>query len=151
MHKALRDLLAGIIFIGFGLAFAVAAYGYGIGTAIRLGPGAFPLMLGGCLVTLGLITVIQGFLADEGQAIGPVPWRAILLVIGGILFFGVTVRGLGLAPALFVAVLLSAFASSRTNPLSALLLALALTAFCALIFVGGLGLPIPLIGPWLNF
>jgi hypothetical protein len=80
-----------------------------------------------------------------------VPWRAILLVIGGILFFGVTVRGLGLAPALFVAVLLSAFASSRTNPLSALLLALALTAFCALIFVGGLGLPIPLIGPWLNF
>jgi putative tricarboxylic transport membrane protein len=52
---------------------------------------------------------------------------------------------------LFVAVLLSAFASSRTNALAAIILALVLTGFCALIFVGGLGLPLPLIGPWLNF
>jgi hypothetical protein len=80
-----------------------------------------------------------------------VPWRGILLILGGIIFFGVTVRGLGLAPALFVAVLLSAFASSRTTALAALVLAVALTAFCAAIFVGGLGLPIPLIGPWLKF
>jgi hypothetical protein len=30
-------------------------------------------------------------------------------------------------------------------------MAAALTAFCILIFVEGLGLPVPLIGPWLRF
>ena len=43
------------------------------------------------------------------------PWRGIILLTAAVLFFGFAVRRLGLAPALFVAVLLAAFSSERTS------------------------------------
>jgi hypothetical protein len=115
-----------------------------------MGPGAFPFVLGLLLATFGLATAVKGFLAGEAEPIGPVPWRAIVLIGGGILFFGLTVRGLGVAPAIFGAVLMAAFASSRTRPLAGLAIAAGITALCVLIFVLALQLRLPLIGPWLG-
>ena len=54
-------------------------------------------------------------LAGEGEAIGAIPWRAIGLILGAVVVFGLTVRGLGLIPSTFVAALMSAFASRRTG------------------------------------
>jgi hypothetical protein len=151
MQKALRDILAGLVFIGFGLAFAVTAWTYDLGTALRMGPGYFPLVLGGGLVLLGVLVVVEGFAAGEGEEIGPIPWRGIILLTAAIVFFGFTIAGLGLAPSLFVTVLLAAFSSERTTVLSAFVMAAALTVFCVLIFVQALGMPVRLIGPWLAF
>ena len=53
MQRSVKDLLAGLVFIVFGLAFAIAASRYQLGTAFRMGPGYFPVVLGGCLVLLG--------------------------------------------------------------------------------------------------
>lgn len=151
MQRALRDFAAGGIFIACGLAFAIMAYGYDLGTPVRMGPGTFPLALGCLLAALGVAVVAKGVLAGEGEAIGVIPWRALLLILGAVLVFGLTVRGLGLAAALFISIAMSAFASRRTSPAVALALAVLLTAFCALIFVFGLGLPLALFGPWLPF
>jgi hypothetical protein len=151
MPKALRDVLAGLVFVGFGLAFAVTAWTYDLGTALRMGPGMFPLILGGCLVLLGVAIVVEGVLAGEGEAIGPIPWRGIILLTGAVVFFGFAVERLGLAPSLFVTVLIAAFSSERTSVLAAFIMAFALTAFCVLIFVQALGMPVRLIGPWLAF
>ena len=38
-------VIAGLIFMGFGLAFGYATLGYEIGSAFRMGPGYFPLVL----------------------------------------------------------------------------------------------------------
>ena len=101
-------------------------------------------------VLLGILVAVEGIMAGEAAPIGAVPWPAILLILGSILFFGVTVRGLGLVVSLFVTVLMAAFASRRTTALAALLIAVGLTVACVLIFVEALGLSIPLIGPWIG-
>ena len=147
MQKSIKDLLAGLLFVIFGAAFAYAASRYDLGTAIRMGPGMFPLVLGGVLALLGVLVIIEGAVAGEGGPIGAVPWRGLVLILAAVLVFGFLVRPLGLVPSLFVSVLLAAFSSTRTGIVTAVLLALALTVFCTLIFVFGLGLPVPLFGP----
>jgi hypothetical protein len=149
LPPALKDILAGLTFVAFGLLFAVLAAGYQVGTPVRMGPGFFPLGLGGILVVLGGVIVVKGFLAAEGEAIGVVPWRALGLILGAVLFFGLTVRGLGVVPSTFIAVLMSTFASRRTGLLGAVLITVGLTVLCVLIFVVALQLRLPLIGPWI--
>jgi lysylphosphatidylglycerol synthetase-like protein (DUF2156 family) len=59
-----RDsLLAGGVFVVVGIAFAVAATRYELGSALRMGPGYLPLVLGAVLTGLGLIIVGQGLAA----------------------------------------------------------------------------------------
>jgi hypothetical protein len=50
LHDARKDLLAGAVFVAFGLAFAVTSTTYEVGSPLRMGPGFFPLALGGILV-----------------------------------------------------------------------------------------------------
>uniref|UniRef100_UPI002FDE9823 tripartite tricarboxylate transporter TctB family protein n=1 Tax=Pelomicrobium sp. TaxID=2815319 RepID=UPI002FDE9823 len=66
------------------------------------------------------------------------------------LLFGALVRGAGLVPATAVLVLVSAYASVYFRWFPSLALAAGLTLFCALVFVYALGLPLPLLGPWLG-
>src|SRR5689334_7330691 len=65
-------------------------------------------------------------------------------------FFGFALRDLGLAPAVLVVVLVTAWASRYARLRSSLLLSVGLAAFCAFLFIRVLGLPLPLTGPWLN-
>ena len=150
MQRALKDSLAGLAFVAFGLFFAIAALTYDVGSTLRMGPGYFPLVLGGLLVVLGGVIIVKGFVDGEGGEVGDVPWRALVLILGAVVFFGVTIRGLGLVPATFVAALLSAFASSRNSVVSAVAIAVGLTVMCVLVFVVGLSLRLPLIGPVLG-
>ena len=151
-HRSIKDLLAGLIFIGFGLAFGYASSTYQIGTALRMGPGYFPLVLAGIMVLLGVVITVQSFATGpDATPIGRIPWLALVLVMGGLVFFGVTVRGLGLAPALFVTTFMSAFASERTGVVGALILAASLVLIAMAIFIWGLGLPLRPVGPWLSF
>ena len=77
------------------------------------------------------------------------PWRGIVLVLAAPVVFGLTVRGLGLVPAVMLVALISAFASQRMPVLLAFVLSVALTIFCVVVFSIGLGLPLRLFGPWL--
>ena len=81
---------------------------------------------------------------------GPVPWVRGGMVVAGIVFFGATIEGLGLAPTLFVTTFLAALAGHRTGPLKALAIAVGLTVLSLGIFVGLLQLRLPLFGDWLG-
>ena len=150
MHGARKDLLAGGIFVAFGLAFALTSTTYEVGTALRMGPGYFPLVLGGLLVLLGVLIAVKGFVAADSDEIGPVPWKALALLVAALLFFGFTVRGLGLVPALFGTVFLSAMAGPRARVIPAVVIAGCLTALSVLIFVVVLQLRLSYVGPWLQ-
>lgn len=151
-RNSIKDLLAGPIFIGLGVAFGYASLSYSLGTAFRMGPGYFPLMLSGILVFLGLVITVQSFLTGpDAVPLERVPWLGLVLIIAALVFFGLTVRGLGLAPSLFVTTFLSAFASQKTGLVGAMVIAALLVAVCMLIFVVGLGLPLRMVGPWLEF
>ena len=49
--------LCAALFIVFGAFFAIQSLGLEIGTAFRMGPGYFPLVLAIVLIVLGAITV----------------------------------------------------------------------------------------------
>ncbi|MDQ3554549.1 MAG: tripartite tricarboxylate transporter TctB family protein [Chloroflexota bacterium] len=150
MQRAIRDVLAGLIFVAFGAAFAITATSYDLGTALRMGPGYFPLLVGGLTAFFGVLIIAKGLLVGESGEIGEIPWRAIALVVGAVLFFGFTVRGLGLVPAVFVTALMSSFASRKTTLMSGPLIAAGLAIVCVLVFVVALRLRVPLFGPWLG-
>jgi hypothetical protein len=139
------------MFILIGGAFVVGALGYELGTPLRMGPGAFPVLVGTLVAALGLAIVVKGLIAGEVAAFGPIPWRAIAVIVLAVLFFGFTVRGLGFVPTSAVTALLTTLASTRVRPLMAVAVAAGLTLASTLIFVVGLQLRIPLWGPWLGF
>lgn len=150
-RAGVKDILSGLIFLGFAIAFGSAASGYQLGTAFRMGPGYFPLVLAGGLGILGAAILVRGVTADASDTpIGPVPWRGAVLILAALVYFGATIRGLGLVPGVFGAALLSALASRSNPPLAALVIAGALTAMAVLVFHIGLGVAVPLFGPWLR-
>ena len=150
MPRALNDVLAGGLFVVFGLGFALGSLDYELGSAVRMGPGYFPLVLGGTLTMLGGIIVVRGLTSDEPGPIGSVPWRAVGFIVAAVIFFGLTVRGLGLLPATFIAAVLSALASRRTSLVNVALISVGLTIVSMLVFVVALSLRLPLLGPWLR-
>jgi hypothetical protein len=73
----------------------------------------------------------------------------MLFILPAPIFFGLTVRGLGFVPSIFLTALIAAFASGRMKPLTALVLSAGLTLFSVLVFSYALGLPFQRFGPWL--
>ena len=149
VRLALRDLLAGGVFIAHGVAFAAGSLAYDIGTPVRMGPGYVPLVLGVVLTGLGVLVIVKGIIAGEGEPIGEIDWRAVVLVTAALLFFGVTVRGLGVVGALFGASLLAALARSQTSVREAFVISVGLTALSVVIFIVALQLRLPLVGSWI--
>ena len=142
--------LCGALFIAFGLFFALQSLGLEIGTALRMGPGYFPLVLAAVLVGLGLVIMVEA-VRVRGEPLGPVAWRGMLFILPAPIFFGLTVRGLGFVPAVFLTALIACFASRRMGVVTALLLSAALTIFSVAVFSYALGLPFRRFGPWLPF
>jgi len=146
--RSAKDLGAGLLYAGFGLAAIAMARGYGMGSASRMGPGYFPTVLGALLLVIGIACLVRSFFSD-GEPIGAISWKAAALVTGGTVLFGLLLRPAGLVAALAALILVSASASRRFRlEWRAGALMLALIAFCALVFVKGLGLPVPLLGSW---
>lgn len=143
-----KDFWTGVIFLVTGMAAMLLARDYPIGTTTKMGPGYFPMVLGGLLALVGTMTLLRG-LARTGAAPGRLAWREILLVLAPTLLFGALLRGAGLVAAVLVLVLASAYASRRFHLGVAVLLGAGMAAFCVLVFVKALGLPIPVLGPWL--
>lgn len=149
MIRSAKDLWAGAIYLFFGAAAILIARDYSMGTALRMGPAYFPSVLGGLLLLIGAISILRSFFTT-GTPIGDFSARGLMFVIVSVLLFGLTVRGLGLAVALPVLAMLSALGSKRFRWQPALLMAAGLTVFCVLVFLKGLGIPLPVLGPWLG-
>lgn len=146
-----NDLAAGGLFVAFGAYFALEAMTYELGTPLRMGPGFMPAMLGGVLIALGMAVAIKGIGKPDEQAAPPWPWRGLVLILGTILFFAATIRGLGFIPVVLISSMATALASRRNSIISALIISVGLCVLCLLIFVIGLGLIVPWFGPWLPF
>ena len=144
------NLACGAFFVAAGLLFGIQCLGLEIGTAFRMGPGYFPLILSGLLVLLGIVIAVQA-LRNAGEPVGAIAWRGMLLILVAPIVFGMTVRGLGFVPAIFLTTLVASFASSRMTVVMALILSLLVTVFAVAVFSYGLGLPFMRFGPWLRF
>lgn len=139
-----RDFWAGLAFGGFGLFMAVyAATHYALGTAVRMGPGYFPVWIGGIVALLGLVLALHA-LRFDGPALPSFHWRPIAFVLVGAIGYGYLLKPLGLVLATMLAVVVTAAGGYEFRLRESLLLAAGLALFSVVVFVYGLGLPFPL-------
>jgi Tripartite tricarboxylate transporter TctB family len=187
------DLVAGVVFLAFGLAFAIGGRRYDVGSLLDMGPGYLPLALGLLLAAIGLGVVVKAFVAPDdgdggvstgstggvstgstggvstgstggvstGSTYGVPPgstggvltgirWRAVGLVALAVVFFALTVDGLGFLPAVFVTAVIASLARRETTIVQAVLIAAGLTVASHVIFVMLLQLRLSLVGDWLG-
>ena len=147
--RAPKDFWAGVMFCGFAVVAILAARGYSFGSAGKMGPGYFPLLLGGLLGVLGVVLIARSVVIEGG----PLPRfhiSPLAIIVAGVCLFGALIEAFGLVAALAVLTLASAWAGPQFRWGEALALALALVVFSIGVFVYALGLSLsvwPSIGP----
>lgn len=144
-----KDFWAGVIYFVTGAFAMYIAKDYGMGTATRMGAGYFPIVLGGLLALIGAAAVIRSFFGKE-ERVGAFAFKGLLLVFLATLLFALLLRGAGFAISAIVLVLVGSYASIKFRWTSAAVLAAALVTFCVLVFLKGLGVPMPLFGSWFD-
>jgi len=142
--KSQKDFASGLMFIAVGVAFAIGATNYNFGQSARPGPGYFPLLLGVILAILGGIVVLQSFGKGgaDGDPIGAITWKPLVLILGAVVLFGFALPHLGMVVAVPVLIAVASLASDFRWK-SVIGASVVLTAFSWLAFVYGLGLTIP--------
>jgi putative tricarboxylic transport membrane protein len=138
-----KGFYAGLLFMAFGVAALVMAHSYPLGTAARMGPGYFPRLLGILLVALG---AVQSLIGLRGQA-GERPqwqWRPLLVLLISVALFILIAPRFGLVAAGLALVFVSSFASAEFRWRQALAAGALLGVGAAVLFIYGLGVPLPI-------
>jgi len=143
-----RDFFAGLMYIVTGAAATWMARDYPFGSALRMGPGYFPIVLSGIMVVFGIYVMAQGFRNNE-KIQGNWSIRALIVLPLSTVIFGYLMEEAGFIPAMVALIPISAAAGREFKWGEIVLLTIGLTIACAAGFIYGLGLPYPLIkGLW---
>jgi len=142
-----RDVLSGLMLMGFGATALAIARNYRMGTAFRMGPGYFPVMLSGLLIAIGLAVMLSAFWSSR-EALPKIAWRPLLVVTAATVLFGLLIDNAGLLLATLLMVLASRLARPGYPWAETVILAAALSAICAAIFYFGLRVQMPLLPRW---
>ena len=153
-----QDFWSGVLFVAFGLFFMFYALDYDMGTAARMGPAYFPMMLGGLLVFLGILIGVRGVAAGGASkdsrfhiapgaegAVSRFHFKPLLLVLGAVVAFGVLLRPAGLLVALAALVGISSLGGDQFRLRDVVLLTIVLTLLVLAVFIWGLGMTIPVL------
>ncbi len=138
-----KDFWSGIMLIAIGAAALVIGRDYPFGTALRMGAGFFPLVLGALLVLFGVFFAARGWRSSD-RIEGNWSPRALVILPLAFVLFGFLMQHAGFVPALFVLVIAAAAAGTEFKLVEVLVLAVGLTALCVAVFIWALGLPYPL-------
>lgn len=141
-----QDAKTGLMFFSFGAFFGIKTLlDHELGTLEEMGPGFFPLTLCVILVVLGICMFVRAQPLVTEQS--PINWRAVALIGAAPVAFGLTVRSLGLLPALLVSVALAVLASRNISLLRGAVVVIGVTLFCIVVFKYGVRIPYELINP----
>jgi hypothetical protein len=143
-----KDFWAGLMFFATGAGAIFTARHYPFGTTLRMGPGYFPMVLGGLLIVFGLFIMLRGMRKSEKIQDN---WslRAMIVLPFSIVLFGFLMELAGFIPALVGLVFISAASGREFKFIEVLFLSLFLGVLSVAMFIWGLGLRYPLIkGFW---
>lgn len=135
-----KNFAAGLIFLALAALFGWSGMSLDLGTARRMGPGYFPMMLVGLLVLFGLIILVDG-LVRRDDAPDRANYRGIVLVLGAVIAFAYSIESLGLILAVAITSFLMSLAGKEFRLLPAIATAGVLAFFSWLVFVKMLSLP----------
>jgi hypothetical protein len=141
-----QDFWCGVFFVALGAIAVYASRSYPIGSAFEMGPGYFPMWLGGIMVAFGLV-IGGSSLRRDPDAIQRAelkewafrPWIVLTATLG--VYAVLMDAGAGFVPSLMVLVSGCAFAHKDVRWRETLLLSVFVTAGAVAIFSFGLGLP----------
>jgi hypothetical protein len=139
-----KDFWSGVMLIAIGAAAVFIARDYPFGTALRMGAGFFPVVLGVILMLFGVFFAARG-LRDCAKIEGNWSPRALIVLPLAFVAFGVLMEHAGFIPAMLALIVGSALAGPEFRIGEVLVLAALLTAMCVVLFIWTLGLPYPLI------
>lgn len=113
--KVTRDLIAGLVFSGIGLAALIIARNYPFGSTLNMGAGYFPAIVSALILFFGVVLIIQEMIAGNGPAFGDIAWRPLLIITGAVIGFALLIDRSGLIPAVTFLVMASWFADPGRN------------------------------------
>jgi Tripartite tricarboxylate transporter TctB family len=147
--KSQRDFWSGLMFICVGIAFAVGATNYSMGSSARPGPGYFPLILSAFMAVLGAVVLFKALTieTDDGDPIGAFAWRPLIVIVAAIAFFGLALPRLGMLVTVPILIVITSLAGDEFHWKGVIINAVVLTIGAWAIFIAGLKLTIPLY-PW---
>lgn len=152
MHiKSKKNFVSGLMFACVGAAFSLGATSYNVGSAARMGPGYFPLIIGSILAFLGLAVALSSLTrtrSGDGDPIGKIAWKPLGFIIGANVLFGVLLAGLrsvglpamGLILAIYALVIVACMAGAQFSMKLSVILATVLAIGSYLTFIVGLKL-----------
>jgi len=145
-----RDFWSGLMFVAIGAGFAIGATNYSMGTSARPGAGYFPLLLSAIMAILGAVVLFKSLTIEraDGDAVGSIAWKPLLIIIVSIVVFGLTLERLGMVIAVPLLIVISSLAGDEFKLRGVLVNAAVLTAGSWAVFIWGLKLTIPL---WPHF
>jgi len=138
-----QDFWGGLVLVLLALIALYASWDLPGMRGFSFGPGTTPRLFASLLLLLGAVIALMGVFTD-GPGMPRFAARGPLLVTASILLFALMVRPLGLVLASFLTFMFAASGSSETRWIESTLAAIALTAFCTVLFVYLLGLPFQL-------
>lgn len=143
-----RDFNAGLLFIAIASVFIIYSQEYPMGTATRMGPGYFPMLLACLLFALGLGVLGMAFVGGQPEEpLEKTDWRALGLILGSVASFAVLLPYAGFVLSVCALVGVAALASEESSRLGTLGLALVLAVLGVLVFGVGLELQFPIFPP----
>ena len=148
-----QDAWAGGLFALAGVGMLVVAGDYPAGSAARMGPGYFPLLLGILLAVLGAAVMFKAMVVEtpDGQKIGKFAWKPLFFIIASNLLFGILLGGLpsvglpamGLIAGIFGLTFVASLAGERFKFMEVLILSVILSIGSYLAFIVLLKLQFP--------
>ncbi|MEO8631627.1 MAG: tripartite tricarboxylate transporter TctB family protein [Betaproteobacteria bacterium] len=138
--KSSKDFYAGLMYIAIGGLAVFLARDYSIGSTSRMGPGYFPLLVGGLLLLIGLVVAARGFTLTT-ERIDRWQLKPLLLVLFSVAVFALTIERLGLAVAVLLVTVAGYMANPKARLLELIVLTVVLTAVSLGVFVYALKLP----------
>jgi len=146
-----KDFWSGVMFVGFGLFFALFAQSYQMGSAQRMGPAYFPTVLGGLLALIGFLIAIGG-LAREGSdgTVEKFHFPEIAWILGAVVIFGLLLRPAGVLIAMVALVAISSVGSHEFRWKEVVGLSVVMAVITYVVFIWGLKLTIPVLPAFMN-
>lgn len=139
-----QNLVSGLLLIAFAAAVVWLLGGLSQGTLRSIGPAAVPRWTAYGIGAGGLALALAGFIRD-GHPLERWHLRGPVLVVLALVVFAALIRSPGFLVAGPAAMLIGGFASREARPLELVVFAVAMTAFCALLFKVALGQPLPML------
>jgi Tripartite tricarboxylate transporter TctB family len=149
--KSQKDFWSGLMFLLVGAGFAWGALNYSFGSSAKPGPAYFPFGLGVMLALLGAFILFEALTieTEDGEPVGSVAWKPMVIIIGSVIGFGVLLPRLGLLATLPLLILASSMADHEFSWKGTLINMVLLTVGSWAVFIKGLSLTIPLLPTFL--